>query len=195
MMNRKIILASKSPRRKELISRIISDFEIMADDSEEKTDSGITPEKTVKILAMQKAENIAKKVSESALIIGADTVVSIDGKIFGKPSDEEDAKKMLQTLSGRENIVCTGIAVIDTASGKSACDAVSTTVVFKKLTEDEILKYIRTGEPMDKAGAYGMQGLGSLFIKEIHGDYFNVIGLPLCRLGEMLQTDFNYKIL
>lgn len=195
MMKRKIILASQSPRRKELISRIIPEFEIMADDSEETTKDGLTPEETVKVLAKQKAENIAKKVSESALIIGADTVVSIDNKIFGKPADENDAKKMLQILSGRENTVCTGVAIIDTLNGKSVCDVVCTKVVFRDLSEDEILRYIRTGEPMDKAGAYGMQGFGALFIREIHGDYFNVVGLPLCRLGQMLDMDFNYKIL
>ena len=195
MMDRKIILASQSPRRKELISKIIPDFEIMVDTSEEKTKGGLTPEETVRFLARQKAENIAKKVSDSALIIGADTVVSIDDMIFGKPTDEEDAKRMLRTLSGRQNTVCTGIAIIDTSSGKIACDSVTTNVVFKELTDDEILNYISTGEPMDKAGAYGIQDLGSILVEEIHGDCFNVIGLPLCRLAQMLKTEFDYKIL
>lgn len=194
-MNKKIILASRSPRRKELLSGVIHNFDIMADDSEEKIESGMAPEEVVMHLAMQKAANIAEKITEDALVIGADTVVSIDGGIFGKPSDEDDAKRMLKTLSGRENFVCTGVAVVDTSSGRAVCDYERTGVVFRALTEREIAAYIKTGEPMDKAGAYGVQGVGALFVKEINGDYFNVVGLPLCKLGRMLEKEFGYNIL
>lgn len=194
-MNKKIILASWSPRRKELLAGVIDKFDIMADDSEEKIESGMAPEDVVMYLAMQKAANVAEKTAEDALVIGADTVVSIDGTIFGKPSDEEDAKRMLKILSGRENVVCTGLAVVDTSNGKAVCDYEKTGVVFRELSERETDAYIKTGEPMDKAGAYGVQGLGALFVQEIHGDYFNVVGLPLCKLSRMLEKEFGYNIL
>lgn len=193
--DKKIVLASQSPRRKELLARVISDFEIIVDNSEEVVKDGLSPEETVKELALQKAMNVSDKIDYDALVIGADTIVSIDGQIFGKPADQEDAARMLRCLSERENIVCTGYAVVDTKSGKAVCGVERTSVFFRKLSDDEIERYIKTGEPMDKAGAYGMQELGGLFIRGIEGDYFNVVGLPLCALAQMLKRDFNYTVL
>ncbi len=194
-MKKKIVLASQSPRRKDIISMVIPEFDIIVDNSDEIVEDGLSPEETVKCLAMQKAMNVSDKVEDNALVIGADTVVGIDGEIFGKPADEEDAKRMLKRLSGRESIVCTGFAVIDTESGKAVCDSVTTYVSFRDMTDEEIDAYIKTKEPMDKAGAYAVQGIGGLFITGIKGDYFNVVGLPLCALSEVLSREFDYKIL
>ena len=173
------------------------DFEIIADESEEIMIEGEKPYDTVKRLAMQKAKNIAAGIEsgENTIVIGADTVVSIDGKILGKPNDEIEAKDMLLTLSGRINTVYTGLAVIETQSGKEVSDFVSTGVKFRNLSEKEIENYIRSGEPMDKAGAYGIQKIGGLFVESINGDYFNVVGLPLCRLGEILSEEFGINLI
>lgn len=194
MNNRKIVLASQSPRRRELLSGFISDFKIITDNSEEVIPPDIPPEEVVKTLAMQKAENVAAKADSDAIIIAADTIVFADGKILGKPKDETEASEMLHRLSGREHHVCTGIAVIDKRRGKAACDFERTMVYFKHLTDGEIERYIETGEPMDKAGAYGIQEKGALFVEGIRGDYFNVVGLPLCRLGQLLAREFDYKL-
>lgn len=188
----KFILASGSPRRKEILENISLEFEIMADESDEIMIEGEKPYDTVKRLAMQKAKNIASRVEtgENTIVIGADTVVSIDEKILGKPKDEREAKDMLLTLSGRINTVYTGLAVLETQSGKAVSEFVSTGVKFRSLSEKEIENYIKSGEPMDKAGAYGIQKIGGLFVESINGDYFNVVGLPLCRLGEILSEEF-----
>ena len=193
----RLILASASPRRREILENISLDFEISADESEEIMIEGEKPYDTVKRLAMQKAKNIAAGIEsgENTIVIGADTVVSIDGKILGKPNDEIEAKDMLLTLSGRINTVYTGLAVIETQSGKEVSDFVSTGVKFRNLSEKEIENYIRSGEPMDKAGAYGIQKIGGLFVESINGDYFNVVGLPLCRLGEILSEEFGINLI
>ncbi|MFR8643804.1 MAG: Maf family protein [Monoglobus pectinilyticus] len=193
----RFILASASPRRREILENISLDFEIIADESEEIMIEGEKPYDTVKRLAMQKAKNIAAGIEsgENTIVIGADTVVSIDGNILGKPNDEIEAKDMLLTLSGRINTVYTGLAVIETQSGKEVSDFVSTGVKFRNLSEKEIENYIRSGEPMDKAGAYGIQKIGGLFVESINGDYFNVVGLPLCRLGEILSEEFGINLI
>ena len=193
----RFILASASPRRREILENISLDFEIIADESEEIMIEGEKPYDTVKRLAMQKAKNIAAGIEsgENTIVIGADTVVSIDGKILGKPNDEIEAKDMLLTLSGRINTVYTGLAVIETQSGKEVSDFVSTGVKFRNLSEKEIENYIRSGEPMGKAGAYGIQKIGGLFVESINGDYFNVVGLPLCRLGEILSEEFGINLI
>ena len=193
----RFILASASPRRREILENISLDFEIIADESEEIMIEGEKPYDTVKRLAMQKAKNIAAGIEsgENTIVIGADTVVSIDGKILGKPNDEIEAKDMLLTLSGRINTVYTGLAVIETQSGKEVSDFVSTGVKFRNLSEKEIENYIRSGEPMDKAGADGIQKIGGLFVESINGDYFNVVGLPLCRLGEILSEEFGINLI
>jgi septum formation protein len=141
---------------------------------------------TVLALSAQKASEVASRVgSENAVVIGADTVVELDGKILGKPADEDEAFRMLRALSGREHNVYTGVTLVRGAERIS--EAEHTRVRFRPLSDREITAYIKTGEPMDKAGAYGAQGLGSLFVEALDGDFFNVMGLPLCRLGKMLE--------
>ena len=191
---RKVVLASQSPRRRELLSDLISGFRIIPDNSPETVDKSATPEETVKRLAVQKARNVSACADSDEIVIAADTVVFIDGKILGKPADAAEAAEMLRTLSGRDHHVCTGIAVIDNAIGKSFCCFERTLVHFKHLTDSEIERYIASGEPMDKAGAYGIQGKGALFVEWIKGDYFNVVGLPLCRLGKVLKEEFDFDI-
>ena len=184
-MKRKIILASASPRRKELLEKLDLDFSVCPADIDESLlpdeDAAMYPLRT----AVQKAMAVAK-TAEDALIIAADTVVAVDDDILGKPRDEAEAKAMLQRLSGREHIVITGIGVVDTASGRTLSATEQTIVYFHPLRDEEIDAYIATGECMDKAGSYGIQGKGSLLVRKIDGDYFNVMGLPLSRLYRLL---------
>lgn len=184
-MKRKIILASASPRRKELLEKLDLDFSVCPADIDESLlpdeDAAMYPLRT----AVQKAMAVAK-TAEDALVIAADTVVAVDDDILGKPRDEAEAKGMLQRLSGREHIVITGIGVVDTASGRTLSATEQTIVYFHPLRDEEIDAYIATGECMDKAGSYGIQGKGSLLVRKIDGDYFNVMGLPLSRLYRLL---------
>ena len=184
-MKRKIILASASPRRKELLEKLDLEFSVCPADIDESLlpdeDAGMYPLRT----AVQKAMAVAK-TAEDALVIAADTVVAVDDDILGKPRDEAEAKAMLQRLSGREHIVITGIGVVDTASGRTLSATEQTIVYFHPLRDEEIDAYIATGECMDKAGSYGIQGKGSLLVRKIDGDYFNVMGLPLSRLYRLL---------
>ena len=184
-MKRKIILASASPRRKELLEKLDLDFSVCPADIDESLlpdeDAAMYPLRT----AVQKAMAVAK-TTEDALVIAADTVVAVDDDILGKPRDEAEAKGMLQRLSGREHIVITGIGVVDTASGRTLSATEQTIVYFHPLRDEEIDAYIATGECMDKAGSYGIQGKGSLLVRKIDGDYFNVMGLPLSRLYRLL---------
>jgi septum formation protein len=136
-------------------------------------------------IALSKAVSVAEKVGNRDIILAADTLVSLDNHILGKPVDASDAARMLNMLSQRTHMVCTGIALIH--NGRQLCRYETTFVTFKQLTEAEICAYIASGEPVDKAGAYGAQGLASLFIRRIEGDFFNVVGLPLCLLGSMLS--------
>lgn len=192
---KQIILASKSPRRKELLGRFCPDMMIRCDSSEEVKILGEKPMDMVMRLALTKAKNVAKVSEEEAIIIGADTVVVLDEKILGKPKDQEDAFRMLRSLSGNCHTVFTGVAVLDTVSGKEKTFSEATKVRFKELTDEEIEAYIESLEPMDKAGAYGIQELGSFFIEGIEGDYFNVVGLPVCKLGKLLKEEFSLDIL
>lgn len=178
----RIILASQSPRRRELLSRIVPEFDVLVTEVDENIDESLPPEEYVVQLALRKAQ--AAGVSD-AVVIGSDTVVVCDGKILGKPADEDDAAKMLGMLSGRSHYVYTGVAVIK--DGRAIMDYEKTEVVFDDLDDDKISRYIKTREPMDKAGSYGIQGIASIFVREIHGDYANVVGLPLFKLGKMLQ--------
>ena len=184
-MKRKIILASASPRRKELLEKLDLDFSVCPADIDESLlpdeDAAMYPLRT----AVQKAMAVAK-TAEDALVIAADTVVAVDDDILGKPRDEAEAKAMLQRLSGREHIVITGIGVVDTVSGRTLSATEQTIVYFHPLRDEEIDAYIATGECMDKAGSYGIQGKGSLLVRKIDGDYFNVMGLPLSRLYRLL---------
>ena len=180
-----IILASQSPRRRELLEMLGLQFEIRPAVGDEIIADGLTPAVAVKALSGGKAEEVAALCDSDTLVIAADTVVAHEGKILGKPRDEEDAFRMLSALSGAEHRVYTGVTLI---RGETQLrEAEETIVRFRPMTEREIRAYIRTGEPMDKAGAYGAQGIGALFVDRIEGDFFNVMGLPLCRLCTMLK--------
>lgn len=192
---REVILASQSPRRRELLGRFLDSFTVLTDDTEEIRIAGEAPEKTVQRLAMEKVHHVAERAERDALVIGADTVVVLENKILGKPADEQEAAAMLSMLSGRCHSVLTGIAVLDTRSGDCAGDYVETKVRFRQLTKTDIDRYIASKEPMDKAGAYGIQELGALFVEGIDGDYFNVVGLPLCRLDKLLKERFSFDLL
>ena len=188
----KIILASKSPRRKEILSLVGIEYEIISSKYEEKITDMLPEDLTMK-LAEGKAMNVAKDIHKEALIIGADTIVYNKG-IIGKPKNNDEAMKMLKSLSGVFHTVITGVSVVHTPTLQKLTAYEKTEVKFKELTEDEILSYISTGEPMGKAGAYAIQGIGSLLVEKINGCYFNVVGLPIYRLSKMLEV-FGYKIL
>lgn len=182
-----IVLASGSPRRKELLQMLgVTDMVICPAVGEEKADESLSPAETVCALSKAKAAEVREKFSPDDLIIAADTVVCCDGVVFGKPHSEKQAADMLNALSGRTHEVYTGVTVIK--GEKTISETECTKVRFRALDETEIAAYIESGEPMDKAGAYGIQGKASLFAEGIDGDYFNVMGLPLCRLGQMLKT-------
>lgn len=182
----KIILASQSPRRKELLERMgIQDFETISPNVDESAFHGLPPEELVRRLSAEKAAAVAGKVGEGAIVIAADTVVALEGAVLGKPADELDAFKMLSALSGVRHQVYTGVTVCRGGEKQTAHEV--TDVTFRELSEREIEDYISTGEPMDKAGAYGIQGYGALLIQGISGDYYNVMGLPVCRLSGMLS--------
>lgn len=187
-MDEKIILASASPRRRELLQQIGLSFRVVPSRVEEKELPGETPEEHVVRLSIEKAAEVARRDKTSARwVIGSDTIVLCDNRILGKPTDATLATSMLKLLSGREHRVLSGFAVIDKYSGQQCAEAVSTRVIFRQLTEEEIARYIATGEPMDKAGAYAIQGLGVCFVASIEGSYTNVVGLPLCRLTLALK--------
>lgn len=180
-----IILASQSPRRKELLERMgIRDFETISPNVDESVFHGLPPEELVRRLSAEKAAAVAGRAGEDAIVIAADTVVALEGAVLGKPADELDAFKMLSALSGVRHQVYTGVTVCRGGEKQTAHEV--TDVTFRELSEEEIEHYIATGEPMDKAGAYGIQGYGALFIEGISGDYYNVMGLPVCRLGQIL---------
>ena len=180
-----VILASQSPRRRELLERMgLSDFLIRPAQGEENFDPSLTPTQLVEALSRQKAEEISAGAGPEDIVIAADTVVSVDGRVLGKPGDEAEAAEMLVALSGREHTVYTGVTV--RRGGETVTEHEATAVRFRSLTGEEIAAYVATGEPMDKAGAYGIQGYGCLLVEGISGDYFNVVGLPVCRLGKIL---------
>ena len=182
----KIILASGSPRRKELMEMLkVPNLEIIPAKGEESAHPELSPPELVMELARCKAAEVAPADAEDTITLGADTIVVLDGKVLGKPRDEQEAFDMLRSLSGRSHIVYTGVALI--RGGRVLCHAERSDVRFRELGDDEIQRYIATGEPMDKAGAYGAQGYASLFVEGIDGDFFNVMGLPLCAMGKMFK--------
>ena len=154
--------------------------------SDECPPAGASPVETAKALSLQKAEEVYRLSSPSSLVIAADTAVWLDGRMLGKPRSEDEAFTMLRSLSGRSHLVCTGVTLLD--SDGPLTEAETTLVSFRPLTDGEIRAYIATGEPMDKAGAYGAQGRGALFVRSLQGDFFNVMGLPVCLLGQMLNA-------
>lgn len=192
------ILASASPRRKELLTVMGIDFDVVVSDAdEEQVARDIPPKLYVQELALLKAAACAKTVlkCKNSTIISADTIVTLDGKILGKPEDENDAKRILRELSGRQHEVYTGYCVMRLSDGKTVCKSVCTKVYFKELTDNMIEAYTASGEPLDKAGAYGIQGQGSVLIDKISGDYFNVVGLPVSSLYDTLVNEFDTDIL
>ena len=193
---KKIILGSASPRRRELLSQIGVSFEVRTSGREEIYHS-VIPEEIVRELALMKAENVAGDLTDEqneapkdTIVIGADTIVVLDGKILGKPVDEKDAADMIGALQGRSHEVYTGVAILDyDAQGEKnvSVHAVGTKVYVNPMDEAEISAYIDTGEPMDKAGAYGIQGRFAAYIDRIEGDYYNVVGLPVSYVYQALK--------
>ncbi|KNZ69569.1 maf protein [Thermincola ferriacetica] len=183
---KEIILASASPRRRELLDAVGLPYQVQVSAIDEKIPAAMTPADTAMNLALQKAQNVAGKFA-SGIVIGADTIVVLNGHVLGKPKDKTDAVNMLQALRGTTHQVITGLAVIDAEDGKTVQAFEETEVCFKNISDDDINAYVATGEPMDKAGAYGIQGLGGLFVAGIRGCYFNVVGLPIPLLAEILK--------
>lgn len=179
-----IVLASGSPRRRKLLETLGLEFSVVPAKGEEIAPEGAGPAETVMALSRAKAAEVAKSRPES-LVIAADTVVWAEGRILGKPKDEAEARAMLHMLSDNTHEVYTGVTLM--LGDKTAVGAECTKVFFRRLTDEEIDRYVSTGEPMDKAGAYGIQGRAALMVRRLEGDYFNVMGLPLCRLGQMLE--------
>lgn len=181
-----IILASASPRRHELLKALGLNFVIDSADVEESVEGGLAPGQVVEALALKKARAVAQKYSKG-LIIGADTIVVLDHGILGKPLDHQEALSMLMALQGREHKVYSGVAVIDAGSGRTLKGSEVTRVVFRAISQEEAERYAASEEPMGKAGSYAIQGRGAVFVKEIQGDYFNVVGLPLFLLAGLLK--------
>ena len=188
-----IILASASPRRKEILENANVKFKIMSSDIEELTLEGESPCQMVMRLAFEKGINIADK-QKSDLVISADTIVVLDNNVLGKPKDEKEARYMIESLSGKTHQVITGISLINLENNKKIIDYVISNVKFKNLSEEDINGYISTNESLDKAGAYGIQGYGALLVDEIQGDYFNIVGLPISRLSDLLKKHFNINL-
>lgn len=182
----RFILASASPRRRELLEMLgVAGLVIRPAVGEERADYSLSPPELVKVLAAAKAREAAVGASADDVVIAADTIVVFGGRVYGKPHSPDEAAEMLRTLSGRTHEVYTGVCVI--RNNVELCRADCSAVTFRVLSEREIQHYIASGEPMDKAGSYGAQGKGALFVERIDGDFFNVMGLPLCLLGEMLK--------
>ena len=181
-----IILASQSPRRRQLLGQIgLDHFIVRPARGEEVMDPALSPAQLVEELSRQKAREVAGASDPGDLVIAADTVVAIDGRVLGKPHDREEACAMLSALSGREHTVYTGVTVC--RDDRMLTQHEATQVRFRSLSPREIQAYVDSGEPMDKAGAYGVQELGALLVEGIRGDYYNVMGLPVCRLGGLLR--------
>jgi septum formation protein len=191
---KKIILASSSPRRKDLLSKFELDFEIMSSNIIEKVRDDEAPEQIVMALAFEKAIDICKKIDKNAIIIAADTIVYKD-KVLGKPKNYTEAFNMLMTLQNSVHYVYSGLAILENNSNLKILTYEKTMVKIKKLSKDKINRYIESGEVWDKAGAYGIQGQGGAFIEWIKGDYYNVVGLPICKLDDILDRHFNISML
>lgn len=181
-----LILASASPRRKELLEQIGMSFRIIPAKGEEKNTKKL-PHEVVMELSAQKAMEVAKLQTEDCLVLGADTIVAVGEEILGKPKDEQDALRMLMLLQGRKHEVYTGVTLYETGREKINTFYEKTEVYMYPMTEEELVEYIKTGEPMDKAGAYGIQGIGAKLIQKIHGDYNNVVGLPVARIYQEIK--------
>jgi len=182
----KIILASGSPRRKELLSTLEIPFEIITSGVSEEVDPNLDPVEMVKVLAKMKATAVAKKIQEG-LVIGSDTTIAFEDRTLGKPTSQENAKQMLEMLRNKKHQVISGIAILDSSSMRIEVGTVTTSIRMRNYSDQELIGYIATGEPMDKAGSYAIQGKGSSLIAEIEGCYNNVVGFPLCELVKLLE--------
>lgn len=190
---KKVILASNSPRRREILGKFIN-FEAVTAEVKEDNDFFKSPETLVMALAFEKANSVAAK-HEDAIVIGADTVVEIEGEILGKPKSREDAKRMMEKLKGKSHKVITGFSIIDLSSDKKYMDYEVTEVVFKDLSDEEIEAYLNKAEYMDKAGAYGIQEEAALFVEKIEGDYLNIVGFPISKIYTVLKDNFDLYLL
>jgi septum formation protein len=186
MAKQKIILATTSPRRHGLAQTMGLDFEVVPSNYEEDMAKKMKPKDMVMAFSYGKATDVAKKFQEG-IVIGVDTIVVFNGKNLGKPKTKEEAFKMLMSYSGKKQQVYSGVCLIDCKTGKTIRDCEITEVYFRKMDDEEIRRYIATGEPMDKAGAYGIQGLSSIFIKKLNGCYFNVMGFPIHNIYKNLK--------
>ena len=182
---RRLILASKSPRRDEILSLAGYKHEIIVSDADETVPAGTAARDAVAEISRRKAQAVLDETCGDRVVIGADTVVENGGEIYGKPRDAADAERMLRSMSGGRHLVHTGVTVTDGA--KSVTETVTTEVFMRELSDAEIAGYIACGAPFDKAGAYGIQGAAGAFVERLDGDYFNVMGLPLCRISEILS--------
>ena len=189
----KIILASKSPRRREILETMGVEFETDVADVDESVSGELSPVEAVCEISKRKAKKVAERHTDDEIVISADTVVVIDGKIIGKPKDKEDAFNIIKSLSGRTHEVYTGFTVC--GKGRTKTDFEVTKVHFKELCDDDIRRYVATGEPMDKAGAYGIQQKGNLFVEYIHGDYYNVVGFPISKICVTIKELFGINLL
>ena len=188
----KIVLASQSPRRRELLGKMGLEFTTKSPEIDEEAIHGLPAQELVKTLSREKALHIAQGEDPDTIVIGSDTVVVLDGEILGNPASVGQAEEMITALSGRSHEVCTGVTV---CQGEKVVSQVEVTqVTFRSLPPEEVRRYVQTGEPMDKAGAYGIQGYGALLVEGIQGDYSSVVGLPVCRLSRML-LDFGVDCL
>lgn len=187
-----LILASASPRRKELLQRMGLEFTVRLAQHDETMDLRKDPAQEVQRVSFLKAEAVRPLCQPEDVIIAADTVVVCDGRLMGKPASREEAVSMLSYLSGREHQVITGLSVMQ--GSRTQTVSVTTSLRFRPLSGEEIYAYVDTGEPMDKAGAYGIQGMGSMFVEGLYGDYYNVMGLPVCTLATILRS-FGVKLL
>lgn len=185
-MSSNLILASNSPRRRDLLRLAGIPFEAIASHIEERVGSGESPAQYVRRLALEKAEEVARRVAPDSYVLGADTEVEVDGKVLGKPESPEDAARMMALLSGRAHNVITGLCLLGPA-GTRIQEAVTTIVYFSRLTDSEIWEYAHSGEPMDKAGGYAIQGLAAKFVERLEGCYFNVMGLPVAAVYRLLK--------
>lgn len=193
-MNKKIILASASPRRKDLLKSIGLDFEVIPPAVKEEIEDKPFSYELIEKLALDKALNVSGKISYPAVIIGSDTVVVTDNRVMGKPKDDNDAFNMLKQLSGRTHRVISAIAVYDNETQRTVKDSLTSEVIFRELNDEEIWNYVKTGEPEDKAGAYAVQGKAAIFVKGINGCYSNIVGISVYKVSEILR-EFGVKVL
>jgi septum formation protein len=198
MKSRTLILASSSPRRQELIRSLGLPFVIRISDADETMREGATPVETVETLSLRKARIVYESMKpfneEGGIVIGSDTIVVYGGNILGKPTDKQNAFQMLRKLQGNIHHVYSGVACVDADTGQFTVAHRVTKVKMKRLSDEQINAYIATGEPMDKAGSYAIQGIGATIVEEIEGDYFNVVGLPVSLLSDML-LEYGVRVL